>query len=138
MFGDYSIFRHGDRNGQRGDTAQNSTVFHSKGHSMSWLSVIFSLPLFHKQFHRQFQRQVHRQKTLVLVEDVVEVGNSQKSHAVGAITSAEQRAGRSTDTSCDTRSRDPFVHVNAKPANTLQSRSQMGRVCAPSRNTLAR
>ena len=31
------------------------------------------------------------------------------------------------------------MHVNnAKPANTLQSRSQMGRVCAPSRNTLAR
>ena len=82
MFGDYSIFRHGDRNGQRGDTTQHFTVFHSKGHSMSRLSVIFSLPLFYKQFHRQ----VHRQKTLVLVEDVVEVGNSQKSHAVGAIT----------------------------------------------------
>ena len=128
------MFRHGVRNGQRGDTAQNSTVFHSKGHSMSRLSVIFSLRLFYRQFHRQ----VHRQKTLVLVEDVVEVGNSQKCHAVGAITSAEQRAARSTDTSCDTRSRDPFGQVNAKPANTLQSRSQMGRVCAPSRNTLAR
>ena len=34
-------------------------------------AVIFSLPLFYRRFHRQF----HRQKTLVLVEDVVEVGN---------------------------------------------------------------